>query len=98
MSNDANEGGAEVEVRPMVIIIHDPNYLRVHTYPNPADKSVRLAMVEWWRDTDNDTVFWKPIIDKEAMEHDAAMDRAKQFAAENGIPVIYEQCDEADEA
>ncbi len=90
---DEQETGGDIEVKAMVAIIHDPNYLRVHTYPKRGEEAVRLAVIEWWRVVDQDADHWEPIVNMEPMEHEAAMARAREFAAEKGIPVIYEQCD-----
>ena len=90
---DEQETASDIEVKAMVAIIHDPNYLRVHTYPKLGEDSVRLAVIEWWRVIDEDTDHWEPVVNMEPMEHEAAMARAREFAAEKGIPVIYEQCD-----
>ena len=72
--------------------INDPSYLKVHTYPEPTDPSVRLALIEWVK-TDPDEVTNTKLVDRCPMSHVDAMAVANLFAEKNGVPVIYERMD-----
>jgi hypothetical protein len=72
--------------------INDPNYLKVHTYPEPTDPSVRLALIEWIK-TDSAEVTNTKLVDRCPMSHVDAMAVANLFAEKNGVPVIYERMD-----
>ena len=39
---DEQETASDIEVKAMVAIIHDPNYLRVHTYPKPGEEAANV--------------------------------------------------------
>lgn len=84
---------AEIEVRPYEFQqIEDPSYLKVHTYPRPTDRNVRLALIEWIEDGSGD-VAYKRLVNRKPSSHDDAMAYAKRFAEKFEVPVIYERMD-----
>ena len=84
---------AEIQVRPYEFQqIEDPNYLKVHTYPRPTDRTVRLALVEWIAGRSGDLAC-KRLVNRKPISHEDAMAYAKRFAEEFEVPVIYERMD-----
>jgi len=73
--------------------IKDPRYLKVHTYPRPTDRTVRLALIEWIEGGATD-VTYKRLISRKPMSHDDAMAYAKRFAEQFDVPLIYQREDD----
>jgi len=74
----------------------ESNFLRVHTTPAQADAngaSVRIATIEHLASnagSNGGGLLCQTIVDGEEMTKDDALFIARNYAAENGIPVIYE--------
>jgi len=70
----------------------EANFLRLHT--RGEDKSDNLVTLEHfaYAATDDDRPGWSclTIVDQEKMSRTDAIFIARSYAAENGIPVIYE--------
>ena len=65
--------------------------IEVHTYPKTTDPSVTLALVIACHQGAPDQVTWTKIVDKEPMSHEEAMAKAKEYAEEASIEVIFEK-------
>lgn len=70
--------------------IQDASYLKVHTYPRPTDRTVRLALIEWIEDG---YATYKRLVNRKPMSHSEAMEYAKRFAEKFEVPVIYQRED-----
>jgi hypothetical protein len=73
----------------------EPNFLRVYTAEQPQPNGQRLATIEhlsYNAANGSGRPGWSctTIVDCEAMSKEDAMFIARSYAAENGIPVIYE--------
>ncbi len=64
------------------------DHVEVHTYPQPTDPAVTLAEVTASRVTGPSGVTWVPIVDKEPMSAEEALERGKAWAIENGVPLV----------
>lgn len=73
--------------------IKDPCYLKVHTYPRPTDRTVRLTLIEWVADGASDGSY-KRLVNRKPMSHDDAMAYAKRFAEKFEVPLIYQREDD----
>lgn len=65
--------------------------IEVHTYRKPTDPSVTLAQVTACYQSASDQVTWVKIVDKEPMSHEEAIAKAREYAQESGIEVIFER-------
>lgn len=78
-----------VEVKPYdEEIAQREDHVEVHTYPQPTDPAVTLAMVTASRVTGPGKVTWGTIVDKEPMSAEEALKRGKAWARENGVPLV----------
>jgi hypothetical protein len=73
----------------------EPNFVRVYTASEPQRREARLATIEhlsYAAANGARRAGWtcSTIVDGEAMSKDDAMFIARSYAAEHGVPVIYE--------
>jgi hypothetical protein len=73
--------------------LREPDYLRVHTEPEPFDDTVVLATIERVTDRAKDgeaiTQRVKTLVARRPMPADAALTLAMSYAARKHIPVVY---------
>ena len=83
---------SEIQILPFEFQpIKDASYLKVHTYPRPTDRTVRLALIEWIEDG---YVTYQRLVNRKPMSHNDAMEYAKRFAEKFEVPVIYQREDD----
>jgi excisionase family DNA binding protein len=94
---DPSDAMADKENRPLQIRpfefqpIKDASYLKVHTYPRPTDRTVRLGLIEW---VEHGYTTYKRLVNRKPMSHHDAMEYAKRFAEKFEVPVIYQREDD----